>query len=140
MTPTARFKGRVLVRGSAEGEAVVVDSISFYGDVDPETGTIVSSGRSVSSRILVARRSRGSTVGSYVIYALARNGVAPKAIIIGEAEPIIVAGCVLASIPLVDRLPDKFFDTVTDGSIVRVSADGTVEVYKPGVGLEWEER
>ena len=136
MTPKARFKGRVLVGGAAEGEAVVVDSISFYGDVDPETGAIISSGRSVSGRILVARRSRGSTVGSYVIYALARNSVAPKAIIIGEAEPIIVAGCVLASIPLVDRLPDEFFETVTDGSIIRVSLDGTVEVYEPGVKLE----
>ncbi len=125
------FKGRVLVEGEAEGEAVVVESISFYGDVDPERG-ILADGRSIEGKILVARRSRGSTVGSYVIYALKEYGKAPKAILMGRSEPIVIAGAVLSNIPLVDSLPDEFFNSVKDGVRVRVRSDGTVEIGEEG--------
>jgi len=120
------YKGRVLVEGSAEGEAVVVETLSFYGDVDPERGVMVD-GRRIDGRILLARRSRGSTVGSYVIYALKVNGKAPLAILMERSEPIVVAGAVLAGIPLVDSLPRELFDVVRDGYRVRVS-HGVVEV------------
>ncbi|MCE4599772.1 MAG: DUF126 domain-containing protein [Desulfurococcales archaeon] len=120
------YRGRVLVEGTAEGEAVVVDTLSFYGDVDPETGVLVD-GRSISGRILLVRRGRGSTVGSYIIYSLKANGKAPLAILMEKSEPIIVAGAVLAGIPLVDSLPKEVFEEVKDGYRVRVS-NGLVEV------------
>ncbi|MEB3774007.1 MAG: DUF126 domain-containing protein [Desulfurococcales archaeon] len=116
------FKGRAIVPGGAEGEAVVVDSISFYGEVDPDTGRLAD-GRSIKGRILIARRTRGSTVGSYIIYALAKNGAAPKAIIVERAEPIVIVGAILASIPLIDTLPPKFFETVRDGCSITVEGD-----------------
>jgi len=115
-----------LVEGSAEGEALVVDTLSFYGDVDPETGALVD-GRSIAGRILLVRRGRGSTVGSYIIYSLKVNGRAPLAILMERSEPIIVAGAVLAGIPLVDSLPRELFDQVRDGHRLRVS-NGLVEV------------
>ncbi len=121
------FRGRVLVEGEAEGPALVINSISFYGDVDPERG-VLADGRSIEGRILVARRSRGSTVGSYVIYALKEYGKAPKAILMGRSEPIVIAGAVLSNIPLIDGLPDEFFEAVRDGVRIRVRIDGTVEV------------
>jgi predicted aconitase with swiveling domain len=120
------FKGRALIPGEAEGEAVTVDSISFYGDVDPDKGTL-RDGRVISGRILVARRSRGSTVGSYVILSLRYNGKAPAAILMEKAEPIVVVGAYLAGIPLVDKLPREFFESVRDGTPVRVR-DGEVVV------------
>jgi len=124
----ARFRGRVIVGGSVVGEAVVVESISFYGDVDPNTGVLVD-GRSIAGKILVAHRSRGSTVGSYIMYSLARSGVAPKAIILSLAEPIIVAGAVISSIPLIDRIPGEFFSIVRDGDVLRID-NGIVELLE----------
>jgi predicted aconitase with swiveling domain len=119
-------RGRPLVPGDASGEAVVVrGAISFYGDVDPARG-VLADGRSIAGRVLVAERSRGSTVGSYVILGLKYNGVAPAAILMGEAEPIVVAGAVLAGIPLVDRLPPGLLGRIRDGWMVRVSRDGRV--------------
>ena len=115
-----RFKLRPIVPGEAEGEAVVVDSISFYGDVDPDTGRL-SDGRSIAGKILVARSSRGSTVGSYVIYALKANGVAPRAVVMGRSEPIVIAGAVIAGLPLYDRAPEEMFRVVKDGYIIRIS-------------------
>ena len=123
------FKGRPIVPGRARGEAVVVDAISFYGDVDPGSG-VLSDGRVISGRILVARRSRGSTVGSYVIYSLKENSAAPLAIIMGKSEPIVIAGAVIASIPLVDGVDEAFFSLVSDGDLVEVSEEGVVRLVK----------
>jgi len=113
------FKGRALVKGFAEGEAVVVNEISFYGDVDPETGMLFD-GRSLRDKILVSYKPRGSTVGSYIIYALKMNNVSPKAIIMSSSEPIIVAGCVLSGIPLVDGISINDLKTIKDGDLIIV--------------------
>ncbi len=122
------FKGRALVPGKAKGKAVVVDTISFYGDVDPKTGILKDAGTSLKGKILVARTSRGSTVGSYIIYSLKENDVAPLAILMERAEPIVVVGCVLAEIPLIDSLPPNFFKAIKNGITLSVVEDGTVEI------------
>ena len=82
-----------------------------------------------STRRAVDRRARagfsvweGSTVGSYVIYALKQNGLAPAAIINTEAEPIIAVGAIIAGIPMVDRLPPEF-SHLSPGTRVTVNGD-----------------
>jgi len=90
-----KLKGRKIVGGKAEGELIVSQKpLSFLGGVDPETGIVTDAesdirGESIAGKILAFPRGKGSTVGSYVIYALKKNGKAPKAIIVGEAETII---------------------------------------------------
>ncbi|WP_048812697.1 aconitase X swivel domain-containing protein [Acidilobus saccharovorans] len=123
------LRGRQLVPGRAAGQAVVMDALSFYGDVDPHTGR-TPDGRSVASRVIVARRPRGSTVGSYVIYALKANGAAPAAIVMSRVDPIIVAGCVLAGIPLVDSIPEDQLSKVRDGDLVELDGSGVVRVRR----------
>ncbi len=122
-----KLKGRPLVPGNASGKAVVIDYISFYGDVDVDRATL-RDGRSLKGSVVIARFSRGSTVGSYVIYALARKNGAPKAIVMERAEPIVVTGCVLAGVPLVDGIPWSQLSKIREGSLVTVRSDGTVEV------------
>ncbi|MDD1676678.1 MAG: DUF126 domain-containing protein [Methanomicrobiales archaeon] len=104
------LKGRGIARGSGTGPILVSpEPISFLSGVDPATGKIVEKGHplqgeSVAGRVLAFRHGKGSTVGSYVLYALQKNGVAPAAIINDDAEPIIVVGAIIAGIPMVDRL------------------------------------
>jgi len=106
---------RVLVPGEGCAPAVTVDSLSFYGEVDPETGRL-RDGRSVAGKALYIGRVRGSTVGAYVIYGLKYHGVAPAAIIVGgRADPIVVAGAVLAGVPLYDMAGDL---EASDGEII----------------------
>ena len=77
-------------------------------------------GRSIVGRILVIGRARGSTVGSYIIYALKQNGKAPKAIIVaGEPDPIIITGAILAGIPLY-KSDRSLMDLVRDGSMIKI--------------------
>jgi hypothetical protein len=77
--------------------------------------------------VLVFPRGKGSTVGSYVLYGLAKNGVAPAAIVNEATETIVATGAILGEIPCVDSL-DAPLDTFADGDTVIVDADqGVVE-------------
>lgn len=123
------FKGRSISRGYAEGEAMISrESISFYGGVDPDTGKVVEKGhllegRSIRGRILIFPRGKGSTVGSYIIYRLAKKGLAPKAIVNIEAEPIVAIGAIISNIPMIDKVDERIFDILMDGDIVGVDGD-----------------
>jgi predicted aconitase with swiveling domain len=104
------IRGRGIVKGIASGEILLsVAPLSFLSGVDPDTGAIIEQGHplrgtSISGTVLAFEYGKGSTVGSYVLYALSRNGHAPAAIINGEAEPIIVVGAIISGIPMIDRL------------------------------------
>ena len=105
------LKGRVIVSdGICKGTALVSKKpISFLGGVNPHSGTIVEknhdlNGKCIKGKILCFPHGHGSTVGSYVMYALAKNGVAPKAILNERADPVVVVGAVLANIPMIDHV------------------------------------
>lgn len=104
------LRGRVIVEGDARGIALVSDRpISFLGGVDPDTGRIVEpghplEGQSVAGRVLVFPMGKGSTVGSYTLYRLAKAGLAPAAIVNAESEPIVAVGALIAGIPMIDRV------------------------------------
>jgi predicted aconitase with swiveling domain len=79
------------------------------GGVDPDSGLVIEpghplEGQSVAGRVLVFPTGKGSTVGSYTLYRLARNGLAPVAIVNAEADPVVAVGAVIADIPMVDRV------------------------------------
>lgn len=137
MDRITRFKGRSVVGGTGKGTALVTNRpLSFFGGIDPSTGNIVSQksdikGECVSGRVLIFPHGRGSTVGSYVIFALKENGTAPCAIINEETEIIIAAGCSLANIPLVDRINDFTTSIVRNGDIVKVDGNnGWIEIER----------
>lgn len=124
--------GRTIFPGVIEGEALVTTmGISFFGGVDPENGEIVEKGhplegQSIAGKIFVFPTGKGSTVGSYTLYRLKANGVAPIAIINHECEPITAVGCIIAEIPCLDKIS---LETIPQGSILKVDAgQATVEI------------
>ncbi|RLE89931.1 MAG: hypothetical protein DRJ49_01550, partial [Thermoprotei archaeon] len=58
----------------------------------------------------------------YVLYGLARRGLAPKAIVNLRSEIIVVVGCILGGIPLVDSVDISILDLVRTGDKVKVIA------------------
>jgi predicted aconitase with swiveling domain len=121
-------KGRSIAKGSGRGKLLVTaEPISFLSGVDPETGIIIEEGHplqgiSIEGRVLAFPYGKGSTVGSYVMYALKQNGKAPAAIINRDAEPIIAVGAIISGIPMIDR-PDPPLSALPDGTDVTVNAD-----------------
>lgn len=126
------MKGRTISPGKARGEAIVSrEPIGFYGGIDPKTGVVIEKGhelegKCIKDKVLVFPQGKGSTVGSYVIYGLKKNGVAPAAIVNKETETIVATGVILAGIPCVDGID---IDKIKTGDKLVVNADNaTVEV------------
>ncbi|MCX6695901.1 MAG: DUF126 domain-containing protein [Candidatus Altiarchaeota archaeon] len=120
------LKGRIINKGTVEGEALVSKTpISFYGGVDPATGVVSDkdsdiNGQSISGKVLVFPYGKGSTVGPYTIYQLAKNGMAPKAMVNKDCETIVAVGCIISDIPAVDKID---VDKIKTGDKVRLEAD-----------------
>ena len=123
------MQGRKIFKGKVVGEALVTgDDISFYGGCDPETGEIVEKdhhleGKSVSGKVLVFPSGKGSTVGSYVLYALKKANKAPLAIVNKVMDPVVAVGCIISEIPAVDHID---ISKIKDGQKVEVDADNGV--------------
>lgn len=104
------IRGRGIARGSGTGDLIVSPApISFLAGVDPDSGQIIEKGhplvgQAIGGKVLAFPYGKGSTVGSYVLYALSRTGHAPAAIINSEAEPIIATGAIMGRIPMIDRI------------------------------------
>jgi len=126
------MRGRMISPGKAKGKAIVSsEPIGFYGGIDAKTGIVIEKGhplegKCVADKILVFPCGKGSTVGSYVIYGLKKNGVAPAGIVNKETETIVATGVILAGIPCVDQID---IGDIKDGSTILLDADnGTVEI------------
>ncbi len=106
------------------------EPISFFGGVNPDTGVVTEKGHelegtSVKDRVLVFPYGKGSTVGSYTLYRMKRNGVAPLAIINVECEPIVAVGAIISDIPAIDKLEKDPLRFLRNGMKLRVDADGS---------------
>jgi len=123
------IKARAIAEGFGKGEVILLkEPFGFYGNVDARTGIIIEKGNPlegtcIKDKIFVFPYGKGSTVGSYVIYSLKRNNVAPAAIINMETEPIIACGVILAEIPCVDKPSENIFEILKNGDIAEVDAD-----------------
>lgn len=123
------MKGRTIYKGKTQGQALVTSMpISFYGGVDPNTGIVIEKGhelqgQSIKDKILVFPQGKGSTVGSYTLYRMKKNGTAPAALINKETETIIAVGAIISEIPCIDKIDILKFKT---GDTIVVENDTAV--------------
>ena len=117
------LKGRVISKGVAKGEALITTQpISFYGGVDPNTSEVIEKGhelqgKKMKGKILVFPNGKGSTVGSYTLYRMKKNGVAPAGIVNKECETVVAVGAIISEIPCVDGID---ISKIKNGDIVRL--------------------
>jgi len=122
-------KGRKISGGTAEGPVLAThDPLSFFGGIDPQTGIVVEKGHelegvSIKDKVLVFPHGKGSTVGSYALYRMKKEGTSPKAIINLECEPIVAVGAIISNIPAIDRLEQDPLHFLKTGMKVKVDAD-----------------
>jgi len=137
------LKGRGLVDGVAEGEALVSkESLVWSHGVDPTNGNIDDVrvdvyGQCVKEKVLIYPLGKGSTSGATWMLETTRCGNAPKAIINCETELIILAGALLSEalyhvcIPVVDQFNQNPAEVIGTGDWVKIDgAKGIVEVTK----------
>ena len=131
------IKARGISDGIGKGEAIILkEPFGFYGNVDPKTGIIIEKGNPlegvcIKDKVFIFPNGKGSTVGSYVIYGLKKNNVAPSAIINLETETIVATGVILAEIPCVDKPEENLIETLKNGTLVEVDGDkGEIKIIK----------
>ena len=127
-----RLAVRRIAPGRAEGVALVHPApFSFVGGADTATGRVLDGtspgrGELLRGRVFAFPQGKGSTVGSYAIYGLAKRGLGPAALVNERAEAIVATGAILAGIPMVDRVD---LGSLATGDRVVVDADrGRVEI------------
>lgn len=120
------LKARKISRGNAVGEVLRSEEpISFYGGVNVDTGVIIEKnhplgGKNVKGKILVFPNGKGSTVGSYSLYRMKKNNVAPSALVSKEADAIVAVGAIISEIPMVDKV--EGYEKICDGMKIKVNA------------------
>lgn len=142
------FKGRVLAKGSWEGEAVVsrqgVNTLATFqkSALKNAAEVIVSDqnnpdifGQNITGKALCLPITIGSTTGGLVIQAICAMKINPAAFLFSEhIDSLAASGIVLAKIwensdvIAIDKLGKGFLDAVRSGDRIRIDNDGTVTV------------
>lgn len=137
MAPSITLRGRKVVGGYAEGEALVTrDTISGWGGINPMTGTVIETrhelrGQSFQDKILVFPGAKGSSGWSAAFHVTRITGTAPKAMVFNEMTTKIALGAVVMRIPSVTDLDRDPLELIQTGDWVTVDADrGIVEIRR----------
>jgi hypothetical protein len=131
------LKGRRVVGGSTEGEALVTkQNISTWGGVNAVQGIITERrhelrGKSFKDKILVFPAAKGSSGWSTVAQVMRLAGQAPKAMVIREISSLTGIGAVVMHVPTITDLDQDPTQVIETGDWVKVDGDrGIVEVRK----------
>ena len=125
-----------ITKGKVEcAEALVSkDAICFYL-VEPETGIVKERnhdalGKSVVGKILIMPSGKGSSVVQLDgLYKLMMRNNAPAAIVVQEADTVLVAAVAAMETPMVHRVDPEFFQAVETGMKLSLNADdGTITI------------
>ncbi len=133
------IRGQVIVRGKAEGDALVGrEPLSFWGGYDFHTGEIIDrrhplSGENAAGRILAVPFTRGSSTTTAVLLEAVRAGTAPKAILTTGVDTFFALASIVADelyaapIPLIALSPGDL-ESLNTGDHLVVGEDGTIQV------------
>jgi hypothetical protein len=131
------IRGAAVVRGGAEGEALVTcEPLSFWGGYDFHTGEITDrrhplSGEVAAGRILAVPFTRGSSTTTAVLLEAVRAGTAPAAIVTTGNDAFLALASIVAHemygrpIPIVAISPEEFAGLRT-GERLSIDVDGTI--------------
>ena len=127
------LEGRVLVAGTGAGPVLRLEEpLSFWGGVDPVTGTIIDRrhpccGESVAGRVLVLPYGRGSSSSSSVLLEGVRLGTAPAAVVLRELDGILALGAAVAR-ELYERSPPVVLLEAADWEALPEGAEASIDV------------
>jgi len=144
------FKGRAILPGDLEGEALVTHQgfntyASFYNSIHAkaeaarcaDSGNQELYGKNLTGKIICLPKTVGSTSAGAVWQRIARLGVAPGAMLFsGQIDPLAAGGLIVADvwagerICTIDQLGDAFLESVKDGDRIFICQDGTVTIQE----------
>ena len=137
MSRMLEIRGRGVVKGKAQGPALVADTtLSFWGEIDAVSGRVISvghplEGECLAGRVLVISSTKGSSATPMMMRLACLEGKAPVAVVNVEVDGLAAWGCIVNEIPMMADLQVDPFDAIATGDEVVVDADlGVVRVIK----------
>ena len=135
--PDVRIRGRMVVPGVAEGEALVTQqTISGWGGVNPMTGEVIETrhelrGVSFAGKILVFPGAKGSSGWSGIFHMTRLTGKAPLGMLFNVMTTKAALGAVVLRTPTMTDFDVDPLRVIETGDRVRIDADaGEVHVWK----------
>jgi len=119
------------VRGVA---LVAADNFSARYDLDRERGifsrpTHKLHGQSYVGRVLVLNAAKGGVATSWMLAEMAARGMAPLALLLNYANPIMAQAAAFSGIPLIDRFESDITQAIASGEEIELDpAAGAVRV------------
>jgi uncharacterized protein len=122
-----------------EGVALVsTEGFSPRYDLDRWTGEIsrpghALEGENIKDRILFFPTAKGGIAAGWAFHDLKTKGIAPKALVFGVTNPVMVQGAVFAGITITEGWSRDPFQVVRTGYVVRVNpSNRRIEVLGRG--------
>ena len=136
---TIEFKCHVGVGPEVSGEALVTDdNFSARYDLDRIAGIFSRpqhklAGQSYVDKIMVFNTAKGGVASAWMLHEMKSRGIAPKAILFNNVNPILAQGAALADMALCDRFVDgDVTQLIKSGDWVTVNpASGRVTIQRP---------
>ena len=129
------FKGHKGIGDSVQGEALVAnDNFSARYDLDRHKGIFSRKAhklfnQSYVNKILVLNVAKGGVASAWMLKSMVDINVAPKAILLNFANPIIAQGAAHANLTLIDRFKEDITSVIQSGYILKLTPEnGCIEV------------
>ena len=113
---------------------VAADDFSARYDLDRIEGVFSRPahklcGESYVGRVLVLNTAKGGVATAWMLYEMKSRGMAPAALLLNAANPIMAQGAALAELPFMDRFETDITTAIRTGDEVAVDpAAGTVTI------------
>ncbi len=138
MTATV-LQGHRGIGPAVEGAALVAaDNFSARYDLDRIAGvfsrpTHALYGQSYVDRILVLNIAKGGVATAWMLHEMASRGMAPRALVLNAANPIMAQGAAFADLPFLDRFEVDITAHVKTGDHIALDpAAGTLTIVARG--------
>lgn len=129
------YQGAAGIGELVKGEALVAhDNFSARYDLDRIKGIFSRPqhklfGQSYVGKILVLNIAKGGVATAWMLREMVDRNMAPKALILNAANPIMAQGAAFANLPLIDRFDVDITTEILTGAHVAVDpASATVKV------------
>ena len=123
--------------GVVEGEALVsTEGFSPRYDLDRLSGEIsrpghALAGENIAGKVLFFPTAKGGIAAGWAFYDLASRTIAPKAIVFGKTNPVMVQGAVFAGITITEGWSENPSEIFRTSDTIRVDPQRkTVELLK----------
>ncbi len=130
------IQGHVGIGPSVSGEALVAsDNFSARYDLDRIKGVFSRPshklyGENYVGKVLVLNAAKGGVATAWMLREMTSRNMAPVALLLNYANPIIAQGAAFAEFPLVDRFATDITYTIKTGDQVDVNpATGAITIY-----------